>query len=222
MMKNDEFVLNRHLFNCKGTHLSRWFESLSYPWEIISGIKEIITEKINQKMDGYAFLSDDILIGENVEISKFSSIEGPAIIGHNTQIRPGAYIRGNVIIGQNCVIGNSTEIKNSLLLDFVQAPHYNYIGDSLLGNKVHLGAGVICSNLKTDKSNVKVDGFDTGMRKLGAMLGDGTDIGCGCVLNPGTVIGMNTTAYPLNSLRGVYHPNMIIKSKDEIVERRMF
>ncbi len=220
-MNNSDFLLNSCIFDCNGEYLYTFFDKFNHPWEIISNIKNIIEQIISEKPKGFMFLTDDILIGENVEISKNTTIAGPTIIGHNTKIRPGAYIRGNVIISEDCVIGNSTEIKNSLLLNSVQAPHYNYIGDSILGNRVHLGAGVICSNLKTDKTNIKVNGIDTGMRKLGAMLGDGVDIGCGCVLNPGTVIGQNSTAYPLTSLRGVYPSNVIIKSNDNIVERRM-
>jgi NDP-sugar pyrophosphorylase family protein len=160
-------------------------------------------------------------MGENVKIAPTAYIEGPAIIGANTEIRPGAYIRGTVIIGEKCVIGNSTELKNAVLCDGVQVPHYNYVGDSVLGDKAHLGAGAICSNFKGDGSNITVRGdqnYATGLRKMGAILGDRADIGCGSVLNPGTVIGKGTRVYPLNSLRGVYPEKSIVKSKDDIVE----
>ena len=211
---------NNALFSCNVKYLYRLFDKYDYPWEVVANIKKYVLSIIQEKPDGFKLLSDDILVADCVEISDKCEIIGPAVIGKYSKIRPGAYLRGNVIIGENCVIGNSTEIKNSILLNNVQAPHYNYIGDSILGNNVHLGAGVICSNLKTDKSNIKIDGFDTNMRKLGAILGDDVDIGCGCVLNPGTVIGKGTTSYPLNSLRGVYDSGLIIKSETNIVKRR--
>ncbi len=221
-MLNKEQIKNEHLFKCKVNWLNTLFNSCEYPWQVILGLKDYIKQLISQGIDGFEYISKDILIGKNVEISSKAEIVGPAIIGHNTKIRPGAYLRGNVITGNDCVIGNSTEIKNSVLLDNVQAPHYNYIGDSVLGNKVHLGAGVICSNLKTDKSIVFIktaEKIDTNLKKLGAILGDGVDIGCGCVLNPGTVLLNNTTVYPLNSIRGVYDKNLIIKSPTNVIER---
>ena len=147
----------------------------------------------------------------------------PAVIGHGCEVRVGAYIRGNVITGENCVIGNSSELKNCILLSRVQVPHYNYVGDSVLGNRAHMGAGAICSNLKSDKSNVAVKGdeiYETGLRKFGAILGDGADIGCGSVLNPGTVIGRESSVYPLTSVRGVIPCRCIVKSSSEIVVRR--
>ena len=137
-------------------------------------------------------------------------------------MRPGAFIRGNVFVGENCVIGNSTEIKNSILLNKAQVPHYNYVGDSILGNYSHMGAGSICSNLKSDGKAVVIHGdseYETGLRKIGAILGDRADIGCGCVLNPGTVIGSNTSVYPLNALRGVFTSDSIVKSINNVVER---
>lgn len=219
---NNENIKNKQLFECKVRWLHALFECCEYPWDIVSGLKTYINKLISQGIDGFEYISEDILVGKNVEISPKAEIIGPAVIGNNTKIRPGAYIRGNVIIGNDCVIGNSTEIKNSLLLDNVQAPHYNYVGDSVLGNNVHLGAGVICSNLKTDKSTVFIKAeqkINTNLRKLGAILGDGVDIGCGCVLNPGTVLCNNTSVYPLNSLRGVYSKNLIIKSPENVVER---
>ena len=147
---------------------------------------------------------------------------GDAVIGPGTEIRPGAYLRGNVITGPNCVIGNSSELKNAVLLEKVQVPHYNYVGDSILGNFSHMGAGSICSNLKSDGSNVVIRGdrdYETGLRKVGGILADHADIGCGCVLNPGTVIGKNTSVYPLTALRGVYPADCIVKSTDNVVKR---
>ena len=157
-----------------------------------------------------------------MQIANTATILPPAIIGAGTEIRPGAYLRGNVICGYNCVIGNSTELKNVVLLDKVQVPHYNYVGDSVLGNRAHLGGGAICSNLKADGKNVVIHGdqeYETGLRKIGAILGDHADVGCGCVLNPGTVVGKNTSVYPLTSLRGVYPADCIVKAQKEIVKR---
>ena len=162
------------------------------------------------------------LVGRDVKIAATVTIDAPAIIGHGTEIRPGAYIRGNVITGEKCVMGNSSEYKNCILLDNVQTPHYNYVGDSVLGNKAHTGAGSICSNLKSDGKAVVIRGdenYITGLRKIGGILADGADVGCGCVINPGTVIGKNTSVYPLTSLRGVYPANCIVKSQDNIVLR---
>ena len=163
-----------------------------------------------------------MLIGKDVKIHESAVIEPPAIIGNGCEIRPGAYIRGNVITGDGCVIGNSSELKNCILLSRVQVPHYNYVGDSVLGNRAHMGAGSICSNLKSDKSNITVKGdrtYETGLRKFGAILGDGADIGCGSVLNPGTVIGKDTSVYPLTAVRGVIACGCIVKSLSEIVVR---
>ena len=164
-----------------------------------------------------------ILVGRDVKIAPTATIIPPAIIGHGTEIRPGAYLRGNVITGENCVLGNSSEFKNCILLDKVQAPHYNYVGDSVLGNKAHMGAGSICSNLKSDGKAVVIHGdedIETGIRKIGGILADGADIGCQCVINPGTVIGKRTSVYPLTALRGVIPADCIVKSMDKIVIRK--
>ncbi len=175
------------------------------------------------KPDGYTFISDGVMVGESVKISETATIIPPAVIGSGTEIRCGAFLRGNVIIGEGCVVGNSSELKNCILLDGVQVPHYNYVGDSLLGNKAHMGASSICSNLKSDGRAVVIHGeedYETGLRKVGAFLGDGADVGCGCVLNPGTVVGRNTRVYPLISLRGVYPEESIVKSTDMVVIRK--
>lgn len=211
------------LFDCKNQYLLPLFENSQHPWDILPQIKEYILKIIENGIDGYKLIADGILAGENVQIHSTATIEKPTIIGGGTQIRPGAFIRGCVITGLNCVIGNSTELKNCVLLDRVQIPHYNYVGDSVLGNKAHMGAGTICSNLKSDGNPVIIHGdceYETGLRKVGAFLADGADVGCGCVLNPGTVIGKNTSVYPLTSLRGVFPENAIIKSIDNIVERK--
>ncbi len=211
------------LFDYSDSNLSEIFAIAEYPWQILPLIKDYIRSCLKNGLSGYELLSEIILVGENVIFEDNVTINGPCIIGSNTIVRTGAYIRGNVIVGQDCVVGNSTELKNCILMNNVQVPHYNYVGDSILGNHVHLGAGVICSNLKNNKSNVYIgkEKIDTTLRKVGAFIGDNADIGCSCVLNPGTVIGKNTISYPLQSLRGVFPPAVIIKSVDNIVERRM-
>ena len=164
-----------------------------------------------------------IYVDGDVKISDSATLIAPLVIGEGSEIRPSAYLRGNVIIGHGAVIGNSTEIKNSILFDRVQVPHYNYVGDSVLGNRAHMGAGAVCSNLKSSGGPVTVhadEDIPTGLRKLGAILGDGTDIGCGCVLNPGTVVGKMTNVYPLVALRGVYPSGCIVKSTKEVVVRQ--
>lgn len=210
------------LFNCENEYLKDIFESSEYPWEILPEIKEYIKNIIANGLPGYEMISEGVLVGKNVKIYPTATIEPPAVIGEGTEIRPGAFLRGNVITGKNCVIGNSSELKNCVLCDCVQVPHYNYVGDSVLGYKAHMGAGSICSNLKTDGKAVVIHAdtdYETGMRKIGAILADGADIGCGCVLNPGTVIGKNTSVYPLNALRGVFPADCIVKSMENIVKR---
>lgn len=210
------------LYDCGTPYLSELFDSCEYPWELLPLIKEHISELIRDGIEGFTLYSDNVLIGQNVTINPTAEINGPAIIGHGTEIRPGAYLRGNVITGSNCVIGNSSELKNCILLNKVQVPHYNYVGDSILGNHSHMGAGSICSNLKADGKNVVIRGkesYDTGLRKVGAFLGDGADVGCGCVLNPGVVIGKETSVYPLTALRGIYDSGCIVKDQNTIVKR---
>ena len=208
--------------NCKylftlDTFLFRYiFDGLNYPWEILTALKSTIETIISHGIKGYTFFDNGVLVGKNVSIADSARIEAPTIISDGCEIRHCAYIRGSVILGKGCVVGNSTEIKNSILMNGVQAPHYNYVGDSILGNGAHLGAGAICSNLRSDKKNVVIKGgsfsIDTKQRKLGAILGDSVDIGCGAVLCPGTVIGKHSMVYPLTLVRGVHPENQIIKS----------
>ena len=217
-------VKTKDLFECKTPYVARLFDECEYPWEMLPKIKEYINNLIKSGIDGFTEILDGVLVGENVKIYPTATIEAPAIIGHGTEVRPGAFVRGCVITGANCVIGNSSEIKNSILLDKVQIPHYNYVGDSVLGNHAHMGAGAICSNLKADGKPVVIHGdeeYPTGIRKIGGILGDGADVGCGSVLNPGTVIGKNTAVYPLNSLRGVYPGGCIVKNSNNVVQRRL-
>ena len=217
-------VKTKDLFECKTSYLCYLFEGTEYPWEILPKLKDYIKELIKTGIPGYTEISEDVLVGENVKIYPNTTIEGPAIIGSGTEIRPGAFIRGSVITGENCVLGNSTELKNSVLLEHVQVPHYNYVGDSVLGNYAHMGAGSICSNLKADGKEVVIHAesdIQTGLRKIGGILADNADIGCGCVLNPGTIIGKGTSVYPLTSLRGVFPSGYIVKSSDNIVKRKI-
>lgn len=214
----------KELFECRTSYLKKLFDTYEYPWEILPDIKGYILGLIQDGLSGFSEFSDGVLVGKDVTIHSTATIEGPAIIGDGTQIRPGAYIRGSVITGANCVIGNSSELKNCVLLENVQVPHYNYVGDSILGNYAHMGAGSICSNLKTDKKPVIIHGeieYETGLRKIGGILADGADIGCGCVLNPGTIIGKNTSVYPLNALRGVFSSDCIVKSQNNVVQKRV-
>lgn len=216
-------VKTKELYDCKNPYLSELFEGCEYPWEMLPKIKDYINQLIEKGIEGYTLIADGVLVGENVKIYPTATIEAPAIIGSGTEVRPGAFIRGSVITGENCVLGNSSELKNCVLLDKVQVPHYNYVGDSVLGNHAHMGAGSICSNLKSDGKPVVIHGdtdYETGLRKIGGILADGADVGCGCVLNPGTVIGKNTSVYPLTSLRGVFPAGCIVKSVNNIVERK--
>lgn len=210
----------RELFCCNISYLASLFEKCEYPWEMLPFIKEYAENLIKTGIPGFTLYSEGVLVGKNVKIHPSAVISAPAIFGDDTEIRPGAYIRGSVITGRGCVIGNSTEVKNAILLDKVQIPHYNYVGDSILGNNSHMGAGAVCSNLKSDKREVVIHGdedIQTGLRKIGGILADGADVGCGCVLNPGTVIGKNTNVYPLTSLRGVYPGQRIVKGTKTVV-----
>ena len=223
LFANKRCVKTSELFDCQIEWLKPYFEATTYPWELLPKIKEILAELLKNPPKGYTFYSDDVLIGENVKIAPTATIKGPAIIGSDTEIRPGAFFRGQIIIGPRSVIGNSSELKNCLLLEHVQVPHYNYVGDSILGNNSHMGAGSICSNLKSDGKNIVIHGekdYETGLRKIGGILGDKADIGCGSVLNPGTVVGKNTQMYPLTMARGVYPENSIVKGTKVWVDKR--
>ena len=209
------------LFDCKTPYLADFFSRYEYPWQMLPHVRAHISALIESGLEGFSRLSPNVWVGQEVAIHPSATIEGPTIIGHRCQLRPGAYIRGNVITGEGCVIGNSTELKNCILLDGVQVPHYNYVGDSVLGNGAHMGAGAVCSNLKADGQAVAVKGeqiIPTGLRKFGGILADGVDIGCGCVLNPGTVVGKNTRVYPLTALRGVYPGHSIVKATNVVVD----
>ena len=216
-------VKTEQLFSLVPEYLSELFSECEYPWQIIPKIKEYVLKISASLDDGYYEYKKGVIIHKSVKIYDLTTIEGNVFIGEGCEVRPGAFIRGNVITGMGCVIGNSTEIKNSVLCDFVQLPHYNYVGDSVLGTRTHLGASAICSNLKSDRKNVTVHAdteYDTSLCKLGAILADGVDVGCGSVLNPGTVVGKNSSVYPNITLRGVYPENSIVKGEKQF-ERRI-
>lgn len=224
-MKGDtalDKIKTQDLFACNTPYLQDLFAACEYPWELLAGLKEYLAKLIQNGIPGYEEIADGVWVGENVKIYPNVTIEGPAVIGAGSELRPGAFLRGNVITGEKCVLGNSSEFKHCILLDGVQAPHYNYVGDSVLGNRAHLGAGSICSNLKADGKNVVIHGetdYETGLRKLGGILADGADVGCSCVLNPGCVIGKNTSVYPMNALRGIFPPDCIVKAQENVVKR---
>ena len=218
----NKLVKTKELYASQPEYLTELFDSCEYPWEMLPKLKGYIQALIEKGIPGYTLYAEGVLIGENVKIYPTATIEGPTIIGSGTEVRPGAFIRGSVITGENCVMGNSSEFKNCVLLDKVQVPHYNYIGDSIMGNKAHTGAGTICSNLKSDGKAVVIHGdvdYETGLRKIGGILADGADVGCGSVINPGTVIGKNTSVYPLTALRGVYPADCIVKDTKKVVKR---
>ena len=206
------------------TIAAQLFEQTTYPWEILPLIKDFVLEVgPTLSADEYDQVEEDVWIAKSATIAKTATINGPAIIGPDTEVRPGAFIRGNALIGAGCVVGNSTELKNAVLFNKVQVPHYNYVGDAVLGYKSHMGAGSICSNVKSDKKLVVVkDGdekIETGLKKFGAMLGDYVEVGCGSVMNPGTVIGRNTNIYPLSPVRGCIPADSIYKNAAEIIKK---
>lgn len=221
MMK--DFTIEK-LLDLKETMAAELFEGKTYPWEVLPEIKDFIL-KLGKTLDSdeYEYREGDIWIAKSAKIAPTACINGPAIIGKDTEVRHCAFIRGNAIVGEDCVVGNSTELKNVVLFNCVQVPQYNYVGDAVLGYKSHMGAGSICSNVKSDKQLVVVkDGeekIETGLKKFGAMLGDHVEVGCGSVLNPGTVIGRNSNIYPLSPVRGCVPADSIYKSRTEIVSK---
>lgn len=213
------------LLDLKETMASGLFEGKTYPWEVLPEIGKFILE-LGKTLDSeeFEYREGDIWIARSAKVAPTACINGPAIIGKNTEVRHCAFIRGNAIVGEGCVVGNSTELKNVVLFNCVQVPHYNYVGDAVLGYKSHMGAGSICSNVKSDKKLVVVkDGeekLETGLKKFGAMLGDHVEVGCGSVLNPGTVIGRNCNIYPLSPVRGCVPADSIYKNAAEIIKKQ--
>ena len=211
------------LLNLDATLAKDLFERVEHPWEVLPLIKDYILELIPTLGEEYKEIGENVFVHESVKIADTAVINGPTIICKDSVVRPGAFIREIAIVGEKCVIGNSTEIKNAIIFNNCHCPHYNYIGDSVLGEKAHTGAGVVLANFKSDGSNVKFrsgdEVIDTGLRKFGAILGNHADIGCNSVLFPGTIIGQNTNVYPLTRVRGDIQPNRIVKDTDIIVEK---
>ena len=213
-----------NLYNLEQTIAKDIFEGVTYPWEVLPKIEEFIIS-LGKTLDKneYEEKGENIWIAKSAKVAPTAYIAGPAIIGKNAEIRHCAFIRGKAIVGEGAVVGNSTELKNVILFNKVQVPHYNYVGDSILGYKSHMGAGSITSNVKSDKKLVIVkngkEQIETGLKKFGAMLGDEVEVGCGSVLNPGTVVGKHTNIYPLSSIRGVVPEHSIYKNQNEIVEK---
>ena len=208
------------------TILKEYLKNYEYHWEVLKDLNDLILE-IGQTLDlnQYNKVADNIWIHKSANIDERCKITGPCIIGEYAEIRFNAFIRGKVIIGNNCVVGNSTEIKNSILFNEAKVPHFNYIGDSILGYKSHFGAGVITSNMKSDKSEITViindEKHNTNRNKLGSLVGDCVEIGCNSVLNPGTVIGKNTTIYPLSMVRKELKENIIFKNDGTIINKEL-
>ena len=215
----------QELFDLSHSMAGEFLKGFTYPWEALPHIKDEILRLIGMlPKEEYREAAPQVWVHNTVTVAPTASLTGPAIIGPNTQVRIGAFIRGGVLVGADCVVGNSVELKNVIIFDHVQVPHYNYVGDSILGYASHMGAGAVTSNIKSDRTNVVVrDGeerFETGLRKMGAILGDSVEIGCNSVLNPGTVIGPGSRVYPLSSVRGVIPPRHIYKNSGEIVKIR--
>lgn len=217
-----ENVEIKDLFNLDETIARDLFEGVTYPWEVLPKIGEFIV-KLGEtlSLDEYDKRGDNVWIAKDAKVFESAYINGPCIIGKGAEVRHCAFIRGNAIVGEGAVVGNSTELKNVVLFNNVQVPHYNYVGDSILGFKAHMGAGSITSNVKSDKKLVVIkngkDTIETGLKKVGAFLGDNVEVGCGSVLNPGTVIGRESNIYPLSSVRGVVAAGSIYKNKGEVV-----
>jgi len=212
------------LFDLSQTEHAAIFEGCGHAWEALARIGDFIKANLKPGLHnecvGVAWVGENVFIGEGTVLEDGVMIKGPAIIGCHCQIRHNAYLRENVLIGDHCVVGNSTELKNSLLFNHCQAPHYNYVGDSILGHKTHLGAGVKISNLKVTRSNVVIEHegqrLETGLRKFGALIGDGTEVGCNAVLNPGSILGRDSLVYPNVNWRGVLASGHIAKNRSEV------
>ena len=213
-----------NLYNLNETIAKDLFEGATYPWEVLPKISAFILQLGSTlSEEEYDKVGDDVWIAKSATVAPTAYIHGPAIIGKDAEVRHCAFIRGNAIVGEGAVVGNSTELKNVVLFNKVQVPHYNYVGDSILGYRAHMGAGSITSNVKSDKKLVVVkDGkerIETGLKKFGAMLGDEVEVGCGSVLNPGTVVGPHSNIYPLSSVREVVPANSIYKKRGEVAEK---
>lgn len=213
----------KELYDLSHTLAGDYLSGFKYPWEALGGIKNLIIS-IGEKLDNsYKQISENVWVHESAKVAPTAYLGAPCIIGAGTEVRHCAFIRGAALVGENCVVGNSAELKNVILFDNVQTPHYNYVGDSILGYKSHMGAGSITSNVKSDKTPVSIkcggEIIETGLKKVGAMLGDYVEIGCNSVLNPGTVIGRNSNVYPLSRVRGTIPADSIYKGENNIVKK---
>lgn len=209
------------LYSLEHTLAKDYLAGFEYPWQALEGIGAMIVELQKSLGDDFEQVSEGVFVHKSAAVYPTAWLSAPCIIGAHTEVRPGAFVRGNALVGEHCVVGNSTELKNVILFDNVQVPHYNYVGDSILGYKSHMGAGSITSNVKSDKTLVVVNDhgtlYPTGRKKVGAMLGDHVEVGCNSVLNPGTIIGVGTHIYPLSSIRHVVDADSIYKDRDHIV-----
>lgn len=213
------------LYDLEHTLAADYLSQFTYPWEALKGIKEFILQ-LGPTLDPeeYEEVSENVWVHKTAKVFPSAYLGAPCIVGPETEVRHGAFVRGSALIGYKCVVGNSVELKNVILFDNVQVPHYNYVGDSILGFHAHMGAGAVTSNVKADNKNVIIkngtEWMETGTRKVGAMLGDYADMGCNSVANPGTVIGRHTSVYPTSCVRGVIPENHIFKNNGEVVERQ--
>ncbi len=208
-------VTIKNLYDLSRSAAGEYLSQFTYPWEALSGIKELIVSLGSNLGEDYAEISPQVWVHKTAKVAPSAYLGAPCIVGANTEVRHGAFVRGSALVGEGCVVGNSVELKNVILFDGVQVPHYNYVGDSILGYKAHMGAGSVTSNVKSDKSLVVIHtepAIPTGIKKVGAMLGDFVEVGCNSVLNPGTVIGRNSNVYPLSCVRGVVPADSIHKT----------
>ena len=214
----------QELFDLRHTMAAAYLAVFSYPWQALAGISDLIRQLGSELGSDYEQRAPEVWVHKTAVVAPTAYLGGPCIIGAATEVRHGAFIRGSTLVGENCVVGNSVELKNVILFDNVQTPHYNYVGDSILGYRSHMGAGSITSNVKSDKTPVVIrcgeEQMDTGRKKVGAMLGDYVEVGCNSVLNPGTVIGRGSHVYPLSSVRGTVPANSIFKDPAHIVPQR--
>jgi len=213
----------QNLYDLSHTLAADYLAGFTYPWEALKGIKNMILTLGETLDSNYSEISEHVWVHRTAQIAPTAYLGAPCIIGAGTEVRHCAFIRGSALVGENCVVGNSVELKNVILFDNVQTPHYNYVGDSILGYKAHMGAGSVTSNVKSDKSLVVIHGEEelpTNLKKVGAMLGDFVEVGCNSVLNPGTVVGRNSNIYPLSSVRGIVPANSIYKTGGIIAAKR--
>ena len=216
-------IKTMELYDMSHTLSGEYLKKFEYPWQALSGIKALILELGSELGDDYTQVAPDVWVHKTATVAPTAYLGGPCIIGAGTEVRHCAFIRGSALVGENCVVGNSVELKNVILFDNVQVPHYNYVGDSILGYKSHMGAGSLTSNVKSDKTLVVVkngdEKYETGLKKFGAMVGDFVEVGCNSVLNPGTVVGRGSNIYPLSCVRGVVPADSIFKSAGKIVKK---